>query len=198
MTVGRGGTTTHDYKRHGTTDLFAATNVAAGEVLSDARRSHNAANVLAFSKVRDLHVSKDLNVDVCSTAFRPTRPRRWPNGWPTRSEPDGACTSRRLRRPGCTSSNNVGRTHRRTVRRGVFHVGAHTSSRPSRHGPSAGTTIPSDPSGTRPRRDYQEGATGADLTQRSQIHDPSLVTAYWRGSLEGAGMLAARLTVSAS
>ena len=41
MTVGRGGTTTHDYKRHGTTDLFAAMNVAAGEVLSDARRSHN-------------------------------------------------------------------------------------------------------------------------------------------------------------
>ena len=34
------------------------------EVLSDARRSHNAANVLAFSKVRDLHVSKDLIVDV--------------------------------------------------------------------------------------------------------------------------------------
>jgi len=64
MTVGRGGTTTHDYKRHGTTDLFAAMNVAAGEVLSDARRSHNASNVLAFSKAIDLHVSKDLNVDV--------------------------------------------------------------------------------------------------------------------------------------
>ena len=31
---GRAGTMTHDYKRHGTTTLFAALNVATGEVLS--------------------------------------------------------------------------------------------------------------------------------------------------------------------
>ncbi len=37
---GRAGTMTHDYKRHGTTDLFAAMNVATGEVLYDTRTSH--------------------------------------------------------------------------------------------------------------------------------------------------------------
>ena len=64
MTVGRGGTTTHDYKRHGTTDLFAAMNVAAVRSSPTPGALTIASNVLAFSKVRDLHVSKDLIVDV--------------------------------------------------------------------------------------------------------------------------------------
>ena len=34
MVAGRAGTMTHDYKRNGTTDLFAAMNVATGEVLT--------------------------------------------------------------------------------------------------------------------------------------------------------------------
>ena len=38
MKPGRAGTMTHDYKRHGTTDLFAAMNVATGEVLYDTRK----------------------------------------------------------------------------------------------------------------------------------------------------------------
>jgi hypothetical protein len=38
---------THDYKRHGTTDLFAAMNVATGEVLYDTRTSDKATDVLA-------------------------------------------------------------------------------------------------------------------------------------------------------
>ena len=37
---GRGRTMTHDYKRNGTTDLFAAMNVATGEVFHDTRRRH--------------------------------------------------------------------------------------------------------------------------------------------------------------
>ena len=57
-------TLTHDYKRHGTTDLFAAMNVASGEVLFDTRKSHKATDVLAFSKFIDLHVPKDLEVHV--------------------------------------------------------------------------------------------------------------------------------------
>ncbi len=35
MTAGRAGTMTHDYKRNGTVDLFAAMNGATGQVLSD-------------------------------------------------------------------------------------------------------------------------------------------------------------------
>ena len=53
---------THDYKRHGTTDLFAAFNVATGEVLCDTRQQHTAKDVLAFFKLIDLHVPRDLDI----------------------------------------------------------------------------------------------------------------------------------------
>jgi transposase len=64
MRRGRGATLTHDYKRHGTTDLFAAMNVATGEILFDTKKSHKAADVLAFFKFIDLHVPKHLDVHV--------------------------------------------------------------------------------------------------------------------------------------
>ncbi len=59
---GRAGTMTHDYKRHGTTDVFAALNVATGEVLYDCRKQHKGTDVLAFFKLIDLHVPRDLEV----------------------------------------------------------------------------------------------------------------------------------------
>lgn len=61
---GRAGTMTHDYKRHGTTDLFAALNVATGEVLYDCKKGHSAAEVLRFFKLIDLHVPRDLEIHV--------------------------------------------------------------------------------------------------------------------------------------
>jgi len=61
---GRGRTMTHDYKRHGTVDLFAAMNVATGEVLHDTRRRHAGVDVLAFFKLIDLHVPRHLDVHV--------------------------------------------------------------------------------------------------------------------------------------
>lgn len=61
---GRNKTMTHDYKRNGTTDLFAAMNVGTGEVLYDTRKSHKATDVLAFFKYIDLHVPRDLDVHV--------------------------------------------------------------------------------------------------------------------------------------
>jgi transposase len=64
MTRGRAGTMTHDYKRNGTTDLFAALNVASGEVLYDTRKRHTAKDVLAFFKLIDLHVPRHLEVHV--------------------------------------------------------------------------------------------------------------------------------------
>ncbi len=64
MTPGRAGTMTHDYKRNGTTDLFAAMNVATGEVIYDTKPRHRATEVLAFFKLIDLHVPRDLDVHV--------------------------------------------------------------------------------------------------------------------------------------
>ena len=64
MKPGRAGTMTHDYKRNGTTDLFAAMNVATGEVIHDTKRQHRAKDVLAFFKLIDLHVPGHLDVHV--------------------------------------------------------------------------------------------------------------------------------------
>jgi transposase len=64
MTPGRAGTMTHDYKRNGTTDLFAAMNVATGEVIYDTKPRHRAKEVLAFFKLIDLHVPRHLEVHV--------------------------------------------------------------------------------------------------------------------------------------
>jgi transposase len=41
---------THDYVRHGTTNLFAALNIATGEVLGECRPSRNGQEFLAFLK----------------------------------------------------------------------------------------------------------------------------------------------------
>ena len=64
MTKGRAGTMTHDYKRNGTIDLFAAMDVATGKVIYDTRQRHTGADVLAFFKLIDLHVPRDLGVHV--------------------------------------------------------------------------------------------------------------------------------------
>jgi len=64
MKPGRGRTMTHDYRRHGTVDLFAALNVATGEVLAQTRKRHTGDDVLAFFKWIDLHTPADLDVHV--------------------------------------------------------------------------------------------------------------------------------------
>ena len=64
MKSGRAGTMTHDYKRNGTIDLFAAMNVATGEVLTDLRKGHTGADVLRFFKQIDASVPRGLGVHV--------------------------------------------------------------------------------------------------------------------------------------
>jgi transposase len=64
MVPGRAGTMTHDYKRNGTTDLFAAMNLATGQVLTHCHKGHTAKDVLAFFKQIDASVPKGLAVHV--------------------------------------------------------------------------------------------------------------------------------------
>ena len=64
MTRGRAGTMTHDYKRNGTIDLFAAMNLGTGEVHTHLRKGHTAADVLAFFKQIDATVERGLSVHV--------------------------------------------------------------------------------------------------------------------------------------
>jgi transposase len=61
---GRAGTMTHDYKRNGTIDLFAALNVGTGEVITHTRKTHTAADVLAFFKLVDQSVPRHLQIHV--------------------------------------------------------------------------------------------------------------------------------------
>ena len=64
MKRGRAQTMTHDYKRNGTTDLFAALNVATGEVTYDFSDRHTGADVLRFFKQIDKTVARELDIHV--------------------------------------------------------------------------------------------------------------------------------------
>ncbi len=55
---------THDYKRHGVTDLFAALNVATGQVLHQTRPKHRAIEFRQFLDTIDANVPDDLAVHV--------------------------------------------------------------------------------------------------------------------------------------
>jgi transposase len=55
---------THDYKRHGVTDLFAALNVATGEVVHQTRPRHRAIEFRKFLDLIDDNVPDGLDVHV--------------------------------------------------------------------------------------------------------------------------------------
>ena len=61
---GRAGTMTHDYKRNGTIDLFAAMDLTTGQVLTEFRKTHKGADVLRFFKQIDAAVPRGLSVHV--------------------------------------------------------------------------------------------------------------------------------------
>ena len=64
MKKGRAGTMTHDYKRHGTTTLFAALDVATGTIHQKCLPQHRHADFLVFLKQMVRSVPKDLAIHV--------------------------------------------------------------------------------------------------------------------------------------
>ncbi len=62
MKKGRAGTMTHDYKRNGTTTLFAALNVLTGVVIGRCLPRHRHTEFLKFLRVIDREVPKGLQV----------------------------------------------------------------------------------------------------------------------------------------
>ncbi len=60
MKKGRAATMTHDYKRHGTTTLFAALDVKSGIVIGECQSKHRAKEFLSFLKKIDRAVHKRL------------------------------------------------------------------------------------------------------------------------------------------
>jgi transposase len=61
---GRAATMTHDYKRHGTTTLFAALDVKSGLVIGECLPRHRAQEFIRFLKRIDRCVQKHLDVHV--------------------------------------------------------------------------------------------------------------------------------------
>lgn len=62
MKKGRAGTMTHDYKRHGTTTLFAALNVLTGAVIGQCLPRHRHQELLKFLRRIDEQTPKELRI----------------------------------------------------------------------------------------------------------------------------------------
>ena len=80
LKAGRARTMTHDYKRNGTTDLFAALDVASGRVLAQTRKRHTGNDVLAFFKEIDSSTPRHLDIHVILdnvSAHRSEPVRKW-------------------------------------------------------------------------------------------------------------------------
>jgi len=101
MKKGRAGTMTHDYKGNGTINLFAAMNIATGQVITDLRKGHAGSDVLRFFKQIDATVDRGLAVHVVLdflTAQSTPEITTWL--WPTGIATAGTCTSPRPPVPG--------------------------------------------------------------------------------------------------
>ena len=102
MKKGRAGTMTHDYKRHGTTTLFAALNVLDGTVIGRNSRATGTRSSSASSTPPRRRCRCEWRSTPSSTTTRPPNIPRYKNGWP--GIPAGRFTSRLPRRPGSTPS----------------------------------------------------------------------------------------------
>ena len=71
MKKGRAGTMTHDYKRHGTTTLFAALNVLEGTVIGKCYSRHRHTEYLRFLREIDRHTRM---TSISTSSWTTTRP----------------------------------------------------------------------------------------------------------------------------
>jgi hypothetical protein len=84
---------THDYVRGGTTNLYAALDIASGQVIADMTERHRALEFRRFLNLINRSVPDDLDVHVVVDTPRPTRPPRSIAG--CCAIPGSPCTSRR-------------------------------------------------------------------------------------------------------
>ena len=62
LSPGNPATRTHDYKRHGTTSLFAVLDVVTGEVIGRLKRQHRSTEFLAFLREIDASVAAEMPI----------------------------------------------------------------------------------------------------------------------------------------
>jgi hypothetical protein len=88
---GRAATMTHDYKRHGTTTLFAALDVKSGLVIGEYLHATVRRNSCAFCAASTGQSSSRATCIWCSTTTPPTRRLRSKRGW--KNTPASSCIS---------------------------------------------------------------------------------------------------------
>jgi transposase len=69
MKKGRAGTMTHDYKRHGTTTLFAALDVATGKVIGECMKRHRHQEWLKFLRLIDRSTPNGLDLHLIADNY---------------------------------------------------------------------------------------------------------------------------------
>ncbi len=80
MKKGRAGTMTHDYKRNGTTTLFAALNVLDGTVIGQCLKRHRHQEFLRFLRKLDRETPKRLDIHLIIDNYathKHARVRKW-------------------------------------------------------------------------------------------------------------------------
>lgn len=80
MKRGRAGTMTHDYKRHGTSTLFAALNVFTGEIIGECKKRHRHQEFLSFLKTIEAQSPEDKELHVIVDNYathKHEKVRRW-------------------------------------------------------------------------------------------------------------------------
>ena len=150
MKPGRAGTMTHDYKRNGTIDLFAAMNIATGEVLTGLNKGHAGADVLKFFKQIDASVPRGLAVHVVLdnlSAHSTPEIKKWlahrdRSRWHLHFTPTSSSWLNLIERWFKDSPTDGSAAAPSTA--------STTSPKPSPPGPRTGTTTPSPSSGRQP------------------------------------------------
>jgi len=102
MKPGRAGTMTHDYKRNGTTTLFAALNVLDGTIIGRNMKHHRHQEFIRFLNEVDAQVPKRKAIHAVVDNYPLTSIRRYANG--SRNIRVGPSTSRQPRPPGSMPS----------------------------------------------------------------------------------------------
>jgi len=95
MKKGRAGTVTHNYKRNGTTTLFAALNVLTGAVIGECLLRHRHEEFLEFLRKVDREVPKGLAIHIILDNYA-THEHPDVKAWLV-THPGFTCTSSRLR-----------------------------------------------------------------------------------------------------
>jgi hypothetical protein len=109
MKKGRAGTMTHDYKRHGTTTLFAALNVLDGTVIGQNMQRHRHQEFIRFLNRIEREVPADKTIHVILdnyAAHKKDKVRAWLTAIRA-----GPSTSPRHPAPGSTPSKLLRQTH---------------------------------------------------------------------------------------